>query len=301
MTVSPRDILKPPQRRWHGTHHFWSYRPQAFRWDGERVAGVNFVPLATEMRAWMQQRGQLTVLVKQHRQARGACTNPYAYSGSAIALMLSRVVNSHHYYATTETPDDDPLDTEAERVRLFNEVLLYSARFCEVVIKQLLYCTQIPESRYERMALGALLDFPCPDCKKKDGKKPHTSSMVGTLACPFHLCREFDHCALDHMYLVNQLRNSLAAHSSSEELNPRTAQESKEQLLSDGMQTLENVVHMLTHLEKLEGRMLNDIAEKGAQITLLKRRGLPPEECNFRLVPGEPFVFERDSSSPASI
>lgn len=294
------EALQPASREWHGVHHPWAYRPQAFCWDAESIVGINFLPLATEMRQWMQQSGQLTVLTAGHKQLRGACSNPYSYSGSAIALMLSRVINAYHDYATIETPADDPLDTEAECLRLFNEILLYSARFCEVVIKQLLYCTQVPESRYERMSLGALLDSPCPDCKKEQGKKPHTVSWVGTLACPFNLCREFDHCAMDHLFLVNRMRNSFAAHSDGAILHMRGAHESKEQLLHDCTQVLENVVHLLSHLEKLEKRMRLDLAEKGESIMLLKLNGLPPEECNFKLDPGRPFVFERASSEKAS-
>lgn len=283
------DTYSPPTREWHGTHHEWSYGTQAFIWSGKWITGVNLVPFATEMRKWMQQSGQITVLVKQHRSEKQAATNPYSYSGSAIALMLSQTINAHHEYAMSESPSDAPLDAEATRVRLFNEVLLYSARFCEVVIKQLLYCTQVPEKRYVRVALGQLLESPCPSCKKESGGTPHMVSWVGTLACPFHLCREFDHCAMDHMALVNTLRNSRAAHSGSEDLNPRTVRESKDQLHHDATKVLEGVVHLLTHIEKLESRMLDDIAKKGAQINLLKRKGLPPEECNFNLAPGVPF------------
>jgi len=51
---------------------------------------------------------------------------------------------------------------------------------------------------------------------------------------------------------------------------------------------------MLSHLEKLEEKMIMDLAEKGQAITILKNNGLPPEKCNFRLIPGERFAFEPD-------
>jgi len=178
-----------------------------------------------------------------------------------------------------------------ERIRLYNEVLLYSARLCEVAIKQLLFCTQVPESRYTRMALGALLESPCPTCKRKDGKQPHLVSLVGTLAHPFHLCLEFEHCAMDHMELVNKLRNSQAAHSGSQNLNIRSVAESKAQLLKDNTDVLSGFLHMLSHLEKLEDSMLDDLAEKAEAIFHLKQNGLPPKDSNFNLVPGEPFAF----------
>lgn len=286
---SSADAYSVSPREWHGMHHEWSYRPQAFIWDGEWVSGVNLIPLATEMRKWMQQSGQIAVLVEQHRSEKRAATNPYSYSGSTIALMLSQTINGCHDYAKSESQSDDPLDAEATRIRLFNEVLLYSARLCEVVIKQLLYCTQVPQKRYGRAALGQLLESPCSSCKKESGGTPHMVSWVGTLACPFHLCREFDHCAMDHIALVNTLRNSRAAHSGSVVLNPRTVRESKDQLHHDTTTVLMGVVHMLTHIEKLECRIIDDIANKGAQINLLKLKGLPQEECNFHLAPGVPF------------
>jgi len=283
------DDFSPPVREWHGTHHEWSYGPQAFIWNGAWITGVNFVSFATAMRRWMQQSGQLTILVKEHRTEERAATNPYSYGGSAIALMLSQTINEYHDYSTSDSPSDDPLYAEATRLRLFNKVLLHSARFCEVVIKQLLYCTQVPQKRYEPLALGQLLESPCPSCKKKSGKLPHMVSWVGTLACPFRLCYEFDHCAMDHMALVNTHRNSRVAHAGSEDLNPRTARESKDQLQHDATKVLNGVVRMLTHLEKLEARMHEDLVMKGAQINLLKSGGLPPEECNFQLEPGVPF------------
>lgn len=281
----------PSKREWHGSHHSWSYRPQAFRWLGERIAGLNMLPLAGDMRAWMQQRGQLALMPAPPAPSWGGFTNPYTTSGVTLQLLMARAVNATHEYATTGTPGHNEIDAEVERVRLYNEVLMYSARLCEVAIKQLLYCTQIPEPRYGRMALGALLESPCPDCKRHDGKKPHLVSLVGTLAHPFHLCLEFEHCAMDHMALVNRLRNSEAAHSGVQPLNIRSVEASKLQLMQDNQEVLEGFVHMLSHLEDLEREMLQDLAEKAEAINALKRNGLPPEDCNFNLVPGEKFAF----------
>jgi hypothetical protein len=288
--------VPPHKREWHGTHHPWSYRPQAFRWEGEQIVGLNLLPLATDMRAWMLRRGQLSLMPHSGSRTDGGFTNPYAASGVTLRLLMSRVINATHEFATTHTGGHDAIEAEIERLRLYNEVLLYSARLCEVAIKQLLYCTQIPESRYERMALGALLQSRCPSCKREKGKKPHDVSLVGTLAHPFHLCLAFEHCAMDHMDLVNRLRNSQAAHSGSQELNIRTVAESKAQLLQDGHEALTGFVHMLSHVEDLEQSMLEDLAEKGEAIIRLKQDGLAAKDCNFNLVPGERFVFQPDTA-----
>lgn len=285
-------VAGPYKREWHGTHHSWSYRPHAFRWVGERIGGVNLLPLASEMRAWMLRRGQLSLMPTPEPPTNGGFTNPYTTSGVTLQLLMGRTINAAHEYASVETPDHNEVDAEVERLRLYNEVLIYSARFCEVVIKQLLYCTQIPESRYKRMALGALLESPCPTCKRENGKEPHLVSLVGTLAHPFHLCIEFEQCAMDHMGLVSRLRNSEAAHAGTQNLNVISVEASKSQLRQDSQEALNGFVHMLSHLEDLERRMLMDLFEKEKAVNALKSHGRRAKDCNFNLVPVEPFVFD---------
>ncbi len=279
----------PPKakREWHGTHHSWSYRPEAFRWLGEQIVGVNLLPLAGEMRAWMLQRGQLALMPKPVPLGQGGFTNPYTTNGVTLQLIMARIINSSHDFATTEGPGDNDVDSDIERIRLYNEVLINSARLCEVAIKQLLYCTQVPENRYRRMALGALLESPCPDCKRQNGDTPHSVSWVGTLAHPFHLCLEFEHCAMDHMDLVNRLRNSLAAHSDVQQLDVRSSSASKAHFQSDSQEVLSSLLHMLSHVEDLERRILTDLEKKGREINVLKAGGLAAEDCNFNLVPGD--------------
>jgi len=288
---------QPHKREWHGTHHAWSFSPQAFRWISEQISGPNLLPLATEMRAWLLQRGHLSLMPPLESPINGGYTNPHTANGITLALLMSRVVNASHHFATTLMADDDEVGVEVERIRLYNEVLINSARFCEVAIKQLLYCTQIPVLSYQRMALGQLLESPCPFCKRKDGKKPHLVSLVGTLAHPFGLCLEFEHCAMNHMDLVNKLRNSQAAHSEVQPLKIRSIAESKAQLHQDCQEILSDFVHMLSHLEGLEQKMLADLAEKREAINHLKRSGLPAEDCNFNLVPGQPFVFNLEQAN----
>lgn len=283
-----------PKRDWHGSHHPWSYRQNAFRWDGEFIAGVNLLPLAGKMRAWMQQLGKLSLMPEPVAPSNGGFTNPFTVSGVTLQLLMARVINLSHEYATTDTGQHDPVDAEVERIRAYNELLMYSARLCEVSIKQLLYCTQIPEARYRRMGLGALLESPCPACKKAAGTKPHQVSLVGTLAHPFYLCLAFEQCAMDHMDLVNRLRNSEAAHAGVQLLSVRTVHASKAQLLEDSQQLLNGFVHMLSHVEELEREMLLDLAAKAKAINLLKQSGLKPEDCNFNLVPGQPFAYRRE-------
>ncbi|WP_211453232.1 hypothetical protein [Collimonas antrihumi] len=284
---------EPSSRDWHGAHHPWSYGPRCFLWLGSDIAGINFLPLATEMRAWLKRKGNLSLVLERGEEGKGGYSNPYTFSGASLGVIFSRVVNSWHDYTNSESIDHDEVAAEIERLRIYNEVVLYAARFCEAVIKQLLYCTQVPEKRFKGMALGALLESPCPSCKRANGKQPHSVSMVGTLAHPFHLCLEFEHCAMDHMALVNTLRNTEAAHSDIQMLDIRTVAESKAQLAKDCDEVLSGFLHMLSHLENLEQCMLEDLALKGDAIMLLKLKGLAPEDCNFDLVPGQAVVVQK--------
>lgn len=290
--IERRDFNRPPKREWHGVHKPWRYRPDAFRWLGQYIVGINIYPIAGEMRAWMLQRGKLALALDESPKAEGGCTNPYTFSGLSLAMLMGGVVNSFHDFTTSQSPDCDSVDAEIERIRLYNEIILYSARICEVAIKQLLYCTQMTSSKYKRMSLGLLLEQPCPSCKKESGKDPHTISLIGSLAHPFNLCLEFDHCAMDHMSLVNKLRNSQTAHSDIQRFSVRSAKESKTQLLTDGDEVLSGFLHMLWHFEKLEERMSRDLAEKGDAINHLKKNGLRAEDCNFNLIPGKRFVYQ---------
>jgi len=292
---------EPPSRDWHGSHHPWAYGIHCFRWLGSDIVGGNFLPLATEMLAWLTQKGKLSLPPENGMGGKGGYSNPYAFSGATLGLILGRVVNSWHDYANSESLSHNEADAEIERLRLYNEVILYAARFCEVVIKQLLYCTQVPEKHFKRMALGALLESPCPSCKKTNGMQPHDVSMVGTLAHPFYLCLEFEHCAMDHMALVNMLRNAEAAHSDIQMLDIRTVAESKAQLAKDCDEVLSGFVHMLSHLEKLEQCMLYDLAQKGHAIMLLKLNGLAAVDCNFKLVPGQAVGAPQSASGSAGV
>jgi hypothetical protein len=76
------------RREWHGTHHSWAYRPHAFRWDGDDIVGVNFFPLAREMRAWLMQRGQLPLVSPADQQVKGGYTNPYTFSGVTLVAIM---------------------------------------------------------------------------------------------------------------------------------------------------------------------------------------------------------------------
>lgn len=238
-------------------HLDWEFRREAAMWMGNHAIGVNFHPLATEFRSWLLQEGKFSVFAEEHKGSLSSLTNPYSYHASVIAAILARAINASHEFATGTAPMDD-MEADIERIRIYNEQVLYTARFCEATIKQLLYCTQIPESYYKNAALGGLLSSECKECKNA-GKPRHKNSMLGSLAHRYHLCLVFEKCLFEHLKIVNRRRNLDAAHSETQGLRIRPATESRTQLATDSLEVGNELVHMLQHVSELEIHMMNEL------------------------------------------
>jgi hypothetical protein len=239
-------------------YHFeWGFRDEALRRIGEHPVGPNIYPLATEFNLWLQQKGPLSIFAEEHKGQTFSVANPYTYHASAIAGILSKVVNATHAFSTDTIPLDSA-DAELERLRLYNEQTLYIARFCEALIKQLAYCTQIPKRYYADASLGALLSTECKACKGS-GKPRHQISILGSLAHRYHLCMPFEKCLFEHLRIVNRRRNSEAAHSESQSLNIRTVAESRAQLFENSLESGNELVHMLSHIAELERLISNEL------------------------------------------
>src|SRR6266436_1474638 len=242
-------------------YHFdWEFRREAIRWVGERAIGINFHPLAKEFRHWLLREGQFPILAEQDKHSFASLTNPYSYHASVLAAILARVINASHEFATGTGPIDK-MEGGIERIRLYNEQILYMARFCEAAIKQLLYCTQIPRKFYRTAALGALLSSDCSVCRTS-GKPRHRVSMLGSLAHRYRLCLEFEHCLFEHLKIVNRRRNVQAAHSETQALRLRPSTESRGKLEQDSIEACKELVHMLQHISDLEGRMMVELESR---------------------------------------
>lgn len=239
-------------------YHFdWGFRKEALLWSDKYPIGVNFHPLATEFRQWLLQKGQFTVFAEDHKSTIFSFTNPYTYHASVIAAILARAINATHEFAIGTEPYDD-MEADIERIRVYNEQILYTARICEATIKQLLYCTQIPKGYYKNASLGGLLSVECRACKKS-GKSRHKISLLGSLAHRYGLCLPFEHCLFEHIKLVNRRRNLEAAHSETQSLRIRSASASREQLMQDSTDAGNELVHMLEHISDLETRIMREL------------------------------------------
>lgn len=238
-------------------HVEWGFRREALRWKLDFPVGPNLYPLAGEFRKWLLGKGQFGVFTEEDRCASDSYTNPYTYHASALISILANIINDAHSIVTS-TDQADPMEVEIARVRNYNEQVLYIARVCESLTKQLLYCTQIPLKNYKRASLGQLLSTECRGCRAS-GQQKHKLSYLGSLAHRYKLCGKFEQCLRQHMKIVGRRRNIDAAHSDTPTLNIRSTEESREQLNTDTIELGNEFVHMLEHISEIEDNMIREI------------------------------------------
>lgn len=239
------------------SHPDWDLRREALIWaDGTPVA-PNLVPFADEMRAWLQQKGHLSVVTQTAADTPLRYTNPYTYSAATIGAGLGAIINAAFAFSEGTDPID-PLEAEIERIRLHSELVINIARFCEVTIKQLLHCTTVPRRMYQRATLGQLLALDCDACRKA-GQPTHDVSLLGALAHHYFECHALEHCVLDHLKIVGERRKMDAAHSSAPTLNPRNAAASRADLRTLLDEVGQGLGHMADHIGTYERKLLAEV------------------------------------------
>lgn len=275
----------------HGaTHPPWAFRKDAALWfDGVPIA-VNMLPLASEMSEWLRQkRNGLSACFEGDRQGLMAATNPYTYQTSTIGLLLADVINEAWEFAN-QTGEIHEVQAEVQRLRLSNELALYSARYCEATIKQMLYCTQVPRRLYKRAGLGQLLAMDCVDCRRAE-RPHHDVSLLGALAHQYFLCFEFDRCIVDHLPLVAKRRNLEAAHAESPLLDPKGTAQSRSCLHKVLNEIGDSLVHMMGHIGKIESRMIDEL-----QLITEMHPG-HPDPAAFMKIPARPRLLSAQSQT----
>ncbi len=238
-------------------HIEWAFRKEALRWIDDRPIGPNFHPIAGELRQWLLREGPFSIFAEEHKGDTLSYTNPYTYDASALVSILADVTNDS-YSIATNADLVDPTDAEIARVRNYNEQVLYIARVCEALTKQLLFCTQIPRRNYDKASLGTLLSTECRGCRSA-GQRRHKLSLLGSLAHRYGLCGKFEQCLGEHMKIVARRRNLNAAHSNTPTLNIRSAVESRDQLKTDTLELGNEFIHMLEHLNEIETHMFREL------------------------------------------
>lgn len=255
----------------HGASHpMWAFRREAVIWVGKLPVRPNIIPFAEQMKLWTQQKTNAVPLVTKLAQTL-TCQpgNPYTYSLAAISHAWCASMNDAIHFSES-TDDIDSVDAEISRIRYESELIIYSARFCEAAIKQILFCTNFHGKKYEKASMGRLLAQPCEACKK-GGAKEHDISLLGALAHRYGLCVWFDRCAFDHLQIVAKRRNLEAAHSESQAIHPRTAAESKLHLANSLQEIGHELGHMADHIGEIEKKVVAEL-----ELCIRSYPNLPP-------------------------
>jgi hypothetical protein len=254
------------------SHPRWGFRAQSAIWMGGRAASPNMAPFAHEMTRWLKREQNFIRMCSEvHRDEEGAFTNPYTYHASTHFGLISSAISAAVEFVGG-TCDISPFEAEARRLRLYNELVMASARFCETVIKQMLYCTNVPHRLYRNWSLGQLMAAQCTECRKAG--PPHSYSLLGALACQYFQCRVFDECGFDHLALVNRRRNGEAAHAKQAGMNVRTAAESRAELCVSLTEVLNDLEHMTRHIGDVERCMVAEI-----ELLIASQPGLPSADA----------------------
>jgi hypothetical protein len=122
-------------------HMNWNFRQEALRSTTRNGVVFNFYSLATALKNWLQQKGQLHFSTSKDSKLAGI-TNPYSHAGSILAISFAQVINDSYAFSLAQEPMSED-DAEIKRLRLYTETVLYAARINECFIKQLLFCTRL--------------------------------------------------------------------------------------------------------------------------------------------------------------
>ncbi len=215
---------------------------------------VNFFPFGTQLRHWMlQERWELPVLTAEN----SAFSNPHTADASVLIAAYMRLTNESAEWAL-EGRVTNSLTAELRRIRFLSEFVLYTVRISEVLIKQLLFCSDFEPRDFERAALGRLLAQDCRACRKAK-KETHQVSLLGSLAHRYGLCAGYNNCIEKDLPRLNHLRSKLTAHSRTWEVRLRTPEEARVQLHDETIEIGELFLHMLRHIGDIELAMRHEI------------------------------------------
>jgi hypothetical protein len=235
-------------------HVEWELRNEAAILVNGTPTDYNFFPFATELRNWMLRKpDRLCVFVN----GRDKYTNKYTYQASVLISVFQLIINDSAEFILASEPSD-PHDAEIKRIRLYSENVLYTARICEALIKQLLFCTDFVEDQYKGAALGALLSKPCSGCRSEE--KRHKLSLLGSLAHHYGFCGAYENCLDKHISIVNRRRNLKAAHTESDTFTLKTPQKARSQYEKEMTDVGEELLHMLQHIGQIETRMMDEMS-----------------------------------------
>lgn len=272
-------------------HVPWEYcRTRAFRGFGPLFPlGVNLYPWAEALRAWMAQErdSDFPLFTKDHKEAPGSHSNPYTYDASVLVCITSVVINDSHRLARGDEPVDE-IDANVARVRIFNEQALYFARVCEVIVKQMLHCTDLPRRSYKLAPMRKLIGTLYTPSRGKQGGEDVLFSPIGSLAHRFKLCGQYEECLRGHLIELGNRRNEVAAHAGTMPLEIHATDESNDRLLKDSVELGNHFFHALEHLAEIESAMLQELEERVPERVTVRFPGPKPRSVDKPTDDGTP-------------
>ena len=253
------------------SHAPWRLRRHAVVQLGTFLVRPNIHPVASELHDWLDQEGFIRFFPKETKQMPGSFDNPHTYDSAMLGRILVAVFNETHEVATRDVKADEH-EIEIRRIRLTGELLLYAARFCEAVLKQLLYCTDFPFKSYRDASIGNLLSTECRRCTA-NGQEKHMISLVASVGCKYGLCREIDGCLIPYLRQLNRDRAQFASHSSIELISGQSSDEARSALIDMVYRIGTELKHALKHIMAIEKAVFSDI-ETAMQLEQSKIRTL---------------------------
>lgn len=215
----------------------------------------NVFPFAAELRHWMKQESFDLPPVELDLPG----LNPYTANASVLVSMFRQTVND----LTPETPaglsEEDSLDLEVRRTRLMSEYILLGTRICEVLVKQMLYCTSHRPSAYRSVALGKLLVRSCVDCPEA-GRERHLVSLLGSLAHRYGFCGVMEQCLKTDLLKLKALRDQYVSHADTWPFRvPPTPSAAEARVRTFHADVGERLLHMFQHIAQLEKKMIAEL------------------------------------------
>lgn len=244
-------------------HVPWEFRPIAYYQAPKDAVSPqlitpvpNVYSFAAELRKWMLRdpTADLPVLESDSRSG----VNPYAQHASILINHYREVTNDSAALPRT-TASLEPSAVQLRRTRTFSELVLYTTRVSEALIKQLLFCTDFPHAWYRKAPLGRLLSQWCQRCPRA-GRPAHRVSLLGSLAHRYRFCTPFEKCLEKDLPWLKQLRDRNAAHATIWDFRvPKSRDTPLQRHLTEARALGERFLHVLQHIADIEAQMIGEL------------------------------------------
>ncbi len=237
-------------------HAEWEFRRLALIWDGSRPLRPNLYPFARQLHATLTRKPPADPAVWWELYR---LTNPYSRRGFALAHSCILVLEDAWTFALAKDAIPPEL-AEVRRVQLLSECVVVSVQATEVLVRQLLFCTNFQEPGYRWLTLDQLVKKRCLGCRHVG--TAHFLSFVGSLAHRYGACVPLEACLEEDLVRQAAHPRRAGAQVLVDSFRPITAEKSRAHLQTQLRAFHKKFVHVLEHLTAVEGMMLEELARQ---------------------------------------